>query len=187
MAGGNTRPWIRLAAAVPLPALMAALLVLVSACASPYAQDRSLLRAETAPAEMAILEIEDRTPGRWAPADALRSALVGAALDAGFTPLSRHFVDQAEIDPDVPALGDAGVLKLRILSWVDGGGEASSLHLRYHLTLHHQGELLADTLGSSVLAPDATQKSLDPDARLERLLQGLAAEMLAEMPPPPAL
>ncbi len=170
-----------------LAAVLLSLAVLLSGCASPYAKDRSLVRAKVAPAEIAILEVEDRTPGRWAPTDVFRSALVGAAINAGFTPLSRHFVDQADIDPDVPALGEAGVLHLRILSWVDGGGEASSLHLRYHLTLHHQGELLADLLETSVLTPDATLKSLDPDARMERMAAELAAQMMAEMPPPPAL
>ncbi len=173
------RTWIGLA--LILAAFM------LGACASPYAKDRTIHQAEVAPAELAILEVEDRTPGRFAPTEALRSALVGAAMDAGFTPLSRHFVDQADINPDVPALGESGVLKLRILSWVDGGGEASSLHLRYHLTLHCKGELLSDLLATSALTPDATLKSLDADARLERLLADLAARMIGEMPPPPAL
>jgi hypothetical protein len=179
------RPGFSLQSAFAL--LLLGLVVLLPACASPYAKDRSLVRAKVAPAEIAILEVEDRSPGRWAPTDVFRSALVGAALNAGFTPLSRNFVDQAEIDPDVPALGDAGVLHLRILSWVDGGGEASSLHVRYHLTLHHKGELLSDLLETSVLTPDATLKSLDADARMERMAAELAKQMMAEMPPPPAL
>lgn len=163
------------------------LLTVLGACASPYAPDRSLVRAENAPAEIAIMAVEDRSSGAWAPKEELRSALVAAALDAGFTPLSRQFVDKAKIDRDVPALGDAGVLHLRILNWVDRGGEASSLHVHYHLTLHHNGELLADVLQARVLAADATAQSLGSDARIQYIVAQLAAEMMGELPPPPAL
>jgi len=161
--------------------------LLVTACASPYAKNRTLLASQVAPPEIAILEVEDRTTGNWVPADALRSALVSAALDRGFTPLSRQFVDQAEIDPDVPALDQAGILRLRILSWVDGAEQASSVHLRYHLTLHGEGMVIADILESATVAADASLLSLDQEARLERMLGQLAIQMMAKLPPPPSL
>ena len=167
--------------------LILSLSLLVAACASPYAKNRTLLESQVAPSEIAILAVEDRTSGDWVPADALRSALVSAALDRGFTPLSRHFVDQAGIDPDVPALGQAGVLRLRILSWVDGAEQASSVHLRYHLTLHSEGKVIADILESAQVAADATLLSLNQAARLERMLGKLAAQMMADLPPPPSL
>ena len=51
-------------------------------CASDLAADRSLRHVEFAPAEIAILEVEDRSAGGRALSDELRTALVAQAVDS---------------------------------------------------------------------------------------------------------
>ena len=155
-------------------------------CASDFAADRSLRNVEFAPAEIAILEVEDRTSSERGLPNEVRTALVAQAVDSGFSPLSRTFVDAASINPDTPALGQAGVLRFRILSWTNIEFDEPVLSVRYHMTLHGEGVILADILQSERLVVPPAQQNLAPRRRMGFLLEILAERAFQKLPPPPS-
>ena len=161
------------------------LLVLLACGAPPALESRSVERVEVAPAELAILMIEDRARSSGVKTAALREALASAAVDAGFSPLSRPYVDQADIDLDVPTLGEAGVLRVRLLDWESEAGPPARARGWVHMSLYRQGELLADYQFTVDRGTDhwiATVGSEGDQAALRRVL---AAEWVAKLPPPP--
>lgn len=166
----------------------AAGLLAVLACASPKMQEsRSVVRVEVAPAELAILQVEDRSADNRANLTALREAIASAAVDAGFSPLARPYVDQAEIDLDVPSLGDAGVLRVRLLEWQAETGPPGELRGWVHVSLYCQGELQADYQYSIDLRTDHWVATVGAQGQLTALRRQFASELVARLPPPPEL
>ena len=164
--------------------LMAALL---GACAGPPPERQEIVRVEVAPAELAILPVEDRQRHPATQAGALREAIAAAAVERGFSPLGRGYVDRAEIDLDVPALGEAGVLRVRLLDWEPEAGPPARLRGRVHLSLYQQGELLADYQYRVDLRSDSLAMAADSAGQLTALRRRFAAELVGQLPPPPDL
>lgn len=166
----------------------AGLLLALVACGAPSARESvSIERVEIAPTELAILAIEDRAKRSGVNPGALREALASAAVDAGFSPLSRLHVDQAEIDLDVPSLGDAGLLRVRLLDWQAGAGPHARVRGRVHMSLYQRGELLADYQFTFDRSTDRWVATVGPDGAQESLCKALAADWVAKLPPPPEL
>lgn len=166
----------------------AAALLSMLACASPTAREgRSVVRVEVAPAELAILPIEDRSSASRANLPALRESIAQAAVDAGFSPLARPYVDQAEIDLDVPSLGAAGVLRVRLLDWDAAPGPPGELRGWVHASLYLEGELLADHQYSVDLRTDHWIATVGAQGQLTALRRLFAAELVDRLPPPPEL
>ena len=163
------------------------LLVLLAGGAPAVRESRSVERVEVVPAELAILMIEDRVQSSGAKPAALREALAAAAVDAGFSPLSRPFIDQAEIDLDVPELGEAGVLRVRLLEWESEAGPPARVRGWVHMSLYQQGELLADYQFTVDRSTDHWIATVGPDGDQAALRRALAAEWIAMLPPPPDL
>lgn len=166
----------------------AGLLLALMACGAPSVRESvSIERVEVAPAELAILAIEDRAERSGARPAALREALASAAVDAGFSPLSRPYVDQAGIDLDVPSLGEAGVLRVRLLDWQTDAGPPARVRGWVHMSLYQQGELLADYQFTVDRSADHWIATVGPNGDQEALRKVLAAEWVAKLPPPPEL
>jgi hypothetical protein len=151
--------------------------------ATPTSQE--LLRVEVAPAEMAILAIEIRGSRRGTDAEGLREALAAAAVDAGFSPLGRRFVDQGGVDLDVPALENAGVLRVRLTVWEPDPGPPTRLSGRIHASLYLGGELLADLQYSIDYRSDASLAAADWQGQMAALRRQFAVELIRKLPPPP--
>jgi hypothetical protein len=167
--------------------LIGAFLVGLAGCSQAPRAHRELLRVEIAPAEMAILVVENQD-SRWGTdADFLREALAAAAVDAGFSPLGRDFVDQAKLDLDVPALGNAGVLRVRLRDWEPLLGPPTRLSGRVHASLYQGGELLADLQYSLDYRSDAAEAAADAPGQMAALRRQFAVELIGKLPPPPKL
>ena len=118
---------------------------------------------------------------------AMREALAGEAIDRGFTALSRVYVDQAGIDPDVPALGEAGVIRVRLRNWTEATLPSPRIRGEFHLTLYRDGKALHDEQLELDLRPDAAEASADPERQLATLRARAASALFALLPPPPAI
>lgn len=154
-------------------------------CQQTAPTSRELLRVEVAPAELAILAVENQD-SRWGTdAESLREALAAAAVDAGFSPLGRRFVDQAAVDLDVPALENAGVLRVRLTDWQPEPGPPTRLSGRIHASLYCGGELLADLQYTIDYRSDAAQAAADWQGQMAALRRQFAAELIDKLPPPP--
>lgn len=154
-------------------------------CAQTGTTDRELLRVEVSPPELAILAIENSAERWGSDATSLREDLAAAAVDAGFSPLGRRFVDAASIDLDVPALENAGVLRVRLFDWEPDPGPPTRLTGRIHASLYQHGELLADLQYSLESRADASLSSADWQGQMAVLRRKFAAELIGKLPPPP--
>jgi len=152
------------------------------ACATPEANFRQELLADDAPAEVAILSIENRAEAALDSA-ALREALASAAVEHGFSPLARSFVDQQSIDLDLPAVEAAGVLRVRVLDWQVAQQPLRVLG-RVHVSLYESGKRLADLQCELDLGLDATDPGGSMAARMSRLRLAVARQIWAAMPAP---
>lgn len=165
--------------------LLGCLLGGMLSCQQTAPTSRELLRVAVAPAELAILAVENQD-SRWGTdAGSLREALAAAAVDAGFSPLGRRYVDQAEIDLDVPALGNAGVLRVRLSDWQPDPGPPTRLSGRIHASLYLGGELLADLQYRMDSRADASEAAADWQGQMAALRRQFAAELIGKLPPPP--
>ncbi len=165
--------------------LLGCLMVTSLSCQQATPSSRELLRVEVAPAEIAILAVENQD-SRWGTdAESVREALAAAAVDAGFSPLGRRFVDQAQVDLDVPSLGDTGVLRVRLSDWMPELGPPARLRGRVHASLYRSGELLADLQYTVDLRSDASIAAADGPGQLTALRRQFAVELMRKLPPPP--
>lgn len=165
--------------------LLGCLMVTSLSCQQATPSSRELLRVEVAPAELAILAV-DNQDSRWGTdAESLREALAAAAVNAGFSPLGRGFVDQANIDLDVPALENAGVLRVRLTDWQPQPGPPTRLSGRIHASLYCRGELLADLQYTIDYRSDASLVAADWRGQMAALRRQFAAELIDKLPPPP--
>lgn len=162
-----------------------ALLALAACGSPPTVRAQRMASVEESPPELAILPVEDRT-GAGAAVDRLREELAAAAVEAGFTPLARPFVDAAGVDPDVPALEDAGVLRVRLLDWRVAPGPPLRLDAQVHASLYQHGLRLVDWRAQLPLEPGPADPGGTAEAKLARLRARLAAAVIAALPPPPA-
>ncbi len=165
--------------------LLGCLLASALSCQQAAPASRELLRVEVAPAELAILAVENQDSPWGTDAESLREALAAAAVDAGFSPLGRRFVDAANIDLDVPALEKAGVLRVRVRDWRPDPGPPTRLSGRIHASLYQGGELLADLQYSIDIRSDASAVAADWQGQMAALRRQFAAELIHKLPPPP--
>jgi len=179
--------------------------LLAAACSMPgpaagpqTAAAPAVAPAGPAPANVAVLAIEDATPARLAPVQDLRRTVVRLLLDRGFTPLARDFVDARTRDLEdqgaVPAsalrLEDTGVLGIRVLRWHDREAES-----RGRLTAELEGEFFGEQgrlIGRARLPLDLrldarTFSSLGPASRRRRLAEMAFEKLLERFPGPPPL
>lgn len=171
----------------PVGWLLAALATLVGVgCAEAPIRVTTIQTVEVAPEQLAILPVEDREAGGTADHQ-LREALTRAAIDAGFAALARDYVDRQAIDLDVPGLGEAGILRVRLLEWEAQQGPPARLVGRVHASLYQEGQLLTELIYPIERRADASIAAADGPGQLEALEAAWAKDLIARLPAPPAV
>lgn len=149
---------------------------------------------ETLLSSLAILAVEDATKRGAVPVDFLRTALTGALMDRGFTPLGRGFVDgKVKTFPGGPSevrIADAAVLFFQVLEW-------NGKHMQGKGRLQASGTLSVYGPGGELLhqarmdfrgALKVTQMSgMTPRKRSNTLTGQLLDTLLGGFPAPPPL
>ncbi len=192
--GRQTAPlrgaWHRLLVAVRRGAgLRAGLLLLGSCQAAAESPLHDVVEVAHAPAEIGLLAIEDRSPAAEVPVQQMQQELRRLCLDRGHTLLAPAYVAAAGIQADAPALGGAGLLRVRILDWDPDLGERGRLRYRLHASLYLDGRRLSDHLHQDtlVLGPAELAGAHHAEQRRARARLLVLQRLVRALPPPPGL